>query len=140
MSREAINRSAASSSTPIEPPSGIPGHATAVLSLENSCVVGTSAGRLALHVLEEIEGSFGWRCVGAVSVHRGVSVDSILLLLPNLLLVCCAGELSVRALPDLQTIAGGVISRRCTGAVCVQEKGLATTAAGGRQPAQSRRG
>ena len=135
MSREAINRSAASSSTPIEPPSGIPGNATAVLSLENSCVVGTSAGRLALHVLEEIEGSFGWRCVGAVSVHRGVSVDSILLLLPNLLLVCCAGELSVRALPDLQTIAGGVIAP-LHGAVCVQEKGLATTAAGGRQPAQ----
>ena len=82
VSLDGRDMSAASSSTPIEPPSGIPGNATAVLSLENSCVVGTSAGRLALHVLEEIEGSFGWRCVGAVSVHRGVSVDSILLLLP----------------------------------------------------------
>ena len=114
------------------------GLVSCVLPLESSAVVGTEDGRLALHARD----GTSWRCIGSIIVSdAGTAVDAVLSLLPGLLLVCCGGELSVRALTDLQTLAGGSIARRCTGAIGVQERGLATAMGGPRaQHSSSGRG
>ena len=52
------------------------------------------------------------------------------MLLPNLLLVNCAGQLSVRVLPDLRSVDGGTIATRCTGALCLQERSLVNASIG----------
>ena len=91
-----------------------------VLPLTDGCVVvGTDNGRLVLHRLNP-EGQ--WHEAASETVHASIAVDSIHALLPGLLLVNCAGELSVRSLPDLKSVEGGAIVTRCTGALCLQEK------------------
>ena len=102
------------------------GPISCLLHLDHSVVVGTADGELSLHVRST---AGEWRLVGSVRVGDA-AIDAALSLLPGLVIVCCAGELSVRSLPSLDIIAGGTVARRCTGAVCVQEKALGAFASG----------
>lgn len=94
-------------------------------------VVGTHDGQLALYT-STAEGK--WEQAETVPLDGAAVVDGVLSLLPGLLLVGCAGELTVRALPNLRRVAGPAVATRCTGAFCVQEHSRA--AAAGRKPSE----
>ena len=85
-------------------------------------VVGSIDGWLTLN--ERTDDESCWLQKASAHIHEAAAVDSIHMLLPILLLVNCAGQLSVRVLPDLRSVDGGTIATRCTGALCLQERSL----------------
>jgi hypothetical protein len=106
------------------PPSAAIGHASCLLVLDPvTIVVGTHDGRLALYTrLADDQ----WNQASDTILLAGTEavVEGVVLLLPGLLIVGSAGELSVRTVPALRRLDRGTIATRCTGAFCVQEKNL----------------
>ena len=100
------------------------GHASCLLVLDPvTIVVGTHDGRLALYTrLADDQ----WNQASDTILLAGTEavVEGVVLLLPGLLIVGSAGELSVRTVPALRRLDRGTIATRCTGAFCVQEKNL----------------
>ena len=98
------------------------GPVSCLLQLSSTtAIIGTADGRCVFY--HKTSAGSEWHAAAAETIHDGVSVDSIHVLLPGLLMVNCAGELRVHCIPDLRTVDDGSIATRCTGAVCLQEKG-----------------
>ena len=97
--------------------------ACALLLHKRTLAIGTHDGRVSIYVMDA---GAEWRHDHTVQLSTdGVVVDGLLSLLTGLLITGCAGEVSVRTVPQLQPVAGGSIATCCTGAFCVQEKSLA---------------